>query len=49
MLDMRNPEDRFIRNVLIGAATVAVAGFLVTVTVIAVMVSLNFNFLGWME
>ncbi len=42
-------EDRLIRRILLGAATVAVTGFLVTAAIAAVMISANFNFLEWME
>lgn len=49
MLDMQNPEDRLIRNILLGAAASAVAGLLVVATAIAVTVSANFNVLAWME
>lgn len=49
MLDMQNSEDRLIRNVLLGAAGSAIAGLLVVGTVIAVLVSANFNVLSWLE
>lgn len=49
MLDTNDPEDRQIRVILISAAAVAVLGLLITATVVAVMVSANFNFLNWME
>jgi hypothetical protein len=42
-------EDILIRRILIGAISLAVAGALGLATVIAVMVSYNFNFLNWME
>lgn len=42
-------EDRLIRRILLGAATVAVTGLLVTAAIVAVMIATNFNFLGWME
>lgn len=42
-------EDRLIRNVLLGAAALSVAALVVTATLIAVMVSFNFNILEWME
>lgn len=45
----QDPEDRFIRNLLILAASGAAVGFLTVVTVVMVMVSANFNILNWME
>jgi hypothetical protein len=45
----RDPEDAFIRNLVISASTVAVLGLLAVGTVITVMVSANFNILNWME
>lgn len=42
-------EDRLIRAVLIGGASLAVAGALVFATIVAVMISYNFNILNWME
>lgn len=42
-------EDRLIRTVLISAASAAVLGLIAVATVIAVMVSYNFNILNWME
>ncbi|MCX6975010.1 MAG: hypothetical protein NTZ94_12095 [Verrucomicrobia bacterium] len=44
-----DPQDSLIRTVLISASVCAVLGFLTTVLAVAVMVSLNFNFLNWME
>lgn len=49
MLDSTDPEDRQIRIILISAATLAVLGFLATATALTVMISMNFNFLNWME
>lgn len=49
MLDTNDPEDRQIRLILISAASLAVLGFVTVATAIAVMVSLNFNILNWME
>ncbi len=49
MLDTSDPEDRQIRLTLISAATAAVLGLLTAATVVAVMISMNFNFLNWME
>ena len=49
MLDTNDPEDRQIRVILISAATAAVLGLVAIATVVAVMVSANFNFLNWME
>jgi hypothetical protein len=45
----QDPEDRFIRNLLILAASGATVGFLTVATVVMVMVSANFNILNWME
>ncbi len=49
MLDMNDPEDRQIRWILISASAAAVLGFLVTVLVVAVLISMNFNVMEWME
>lgn len=45
----QNPEDRFIRNLVIIASSVAVLGVLTLATVVTVLVSANFNVLNWME
>lgn len=45
----QDPGDRFIRNLLILAASGAAVGFLTVATVVMVMVSANFNILNWME
>lgn len=42
-------EDRLIRALLIGGASAAVVMALMVATVIAVMISYNFNILNWME
>jgi hypothetical protein len=44
-----NKEDLLIRRILIATATMAVGGFLMTIVVVAVMVSSNFNFMNWLE
>jgi hypothetical protein len=49
MSDMQDAEDRLIRRILIAIPAVAVLGFLVTVVLITVMVSCNFNILDWLE
>jgi len=49
MLDPQNPEDRQIRVILLSAAGAAVLGILFVATVVAVMISANFNILNWME
>lgn len=49
MLDTNDPEDRQIRVILLSAASVAVLGILTTTLVVAVMISMNFNILNWME
>ena len=45
----QDPEDRFIRNLLILAGAGAAVGLLTVATVVTVMVSANFNILNWME
>jgi hypothetical protein len=42
-------EDRLIRALLIGGASAAVLGLIATATLVAVMISYNFNILNWME
>ena len=49
MLDTNDPEDRQIRVILLSAASMLVLGFLSSAAVLAVMISMNFNFLNWME
>lgn len=49
MTDSHDPEDRLIRFILISAASAIVLGFFIAATVVAVMISMNFNFLQWME
>jgi hypothetical protein len=49
MLDTQDPEDRQIRVVLLSVASVALLGFLMTAVTVAVMISMNFNILNWME
>lgn len=49
MLDTCNSEDRQIRAILISAAAVAILGLVAIATVVAVMISANFNILNWME
>jgi uncharacterized protein YacL len=44
-----DPEDQFIRNLIILGSTGAVLGLLVAATVVTVLVSANFNILNWME
>jgi hypothetical protein len=44
-----DPQDSLIRTVLISASVCAVLGFLTTVLAVAVMVSLNFNFLNFLK
>jgi len=45
----QDPEDRFIRNLVILGSTGAVLGLLAVATVVTVLVSANFNILNWME
>jgi len=49
MLDTNDPEDRQIRLILLSAASAAVLGLLTSALVVAVMISMNFNILSWME
>ena len=49
MLDTNDPEDRQIKVILLSAAGAAVLGALAFAAVVAVMISMNFNFLNWME
>ncbi len=49
MSEIQDPEDRLIRRILILVPTVALLGFLVTVLLITVMISTNFNILDWLE
>lgn len=49
MSEIQDPEDRLIRRILIAVPTMAVVGFLLTVLLITVMVSYNFNILEWLE
>ena len=49
MLDTNDPEDRQIRVILLSAASVLVLGFLSSAALLAVMISMNFNILNWME
>jgi len=49
MLETRDPQDPLIRFILISAASVAAIVFLFSAAAVAVMVSMNFNILNWME
>ena len=42
-------EDLLIRRILIGAGFSLVVGFLLTVLVVFVLVSSNFNVMNWLE
>lgn len=42
-------EDVLIRRLLLGGAVAVVLGVLFAAVVITVMISMNFNFLNWME
>jgi len=48
-MQARDPEDQFIRSLIILGATGAVVGLLTVATIVTVMVSANFNILNWME
>ena len=45
----QNPEDYFIRNLVIIVSTAVLLGILTLATVVTVLVSTNFNVLNWME
>lgn len=45
----QDPEDIFIRNLILGAVSLALIGLLTIATAITVLVSANFNILQWME
>jgi ABC-type lipoprotein release transport system permease subunit len=45
----QDPEDRFIKNLILLASTGLALGVLVFATIVTVMVSTNFNILEWME
>ena len=49
MSEIQDAEDRLIRRILIAIPTVVLLGFLVTVALITVMISYNFNILDWLE
>ena len=49
MLETTDPEDRQIRVILLSAAGAAVLGTLAFAAVVAVMISMDFNILNWME
>jgi len=49
MLDMNDPEDRQIRNILIALASGAIGFLLVFALIVTVCVSANFNVLNWLE
>lgn len=44
-----DPEDKFIRNLIILAGVGAAVGLLTVATIVTVLVSANFNILNWME
>ena len=48
-METRDPQDAFVRNLIILAVTGVALGLLTVATVITVMVSANFNILNWME
>ena len=48
-MQTRNPEDEFIRRLILLAATGTAIGLLAVVLIITVMVSANFTILNWME
>ena len=45
----QDPEDIFIRNLIISASTLAVLALLTVAMAVTVLVSANFNVLQWME
>ena len=48
-MQTRNPEDEFIRWLILLAGTGTAIGLLAVALIITVMVSANFNILNWME
>lgn len=44
-----DPEDKFIRNLIILSGAGAAVGLLTVATIVTVLVSANFNILNWME
>lgn len=48
-MQTRDPEDQFIRSLIILGAAGAVVGLLTVATIVTVLVSANFNILNWME
>lgn len=44
-----DPEETFIRNLVLLASTGAAAGLLAVGTIVTILVSANFNILNWME
>lgn len=49
MLELEDPEDRKIRIILISAAAGGILLVLLVALVVTIMISMNFNFLEWME
>lgn len=49
MFDIQDPEDRQIRLILIAASSLVVVGLIGAAVTCAVLISLNFNPLNWME
>jgi hypothetical protein len=45
----QDPEDVFIRNLILGAVSLALIGLLTLATAVTALVSANFNILEWME
>lgn len=48
-METRDPQDTFIRNLIIVAGVGVALGLFTVAMVITVMVSANFNILNWME
>jgi hypothetical protein len=48
-METRDPEDEFIRWLILLAATGTAIGLFIGAVVITVLVSANFNVLNWME
>lgn len=48
-MPVEDPEDQFIRKLVIIASTGVALSILVFATIVTVMVSTNFNILQWME
>jgi hypothetical protein len=48
-MNQQDPEDQFIRALVLIASTAFAFGLIVVATLVTVLVSANFNVLEWME